>query len=215
MDPFLQNHQYNRLSQLALRLLHAVQTSSDRSVVEAARHSAWSQAVEACPGLAGYRLEIVERIVRLQTAEDYVSYLRELSNYTVRFPKVTEKELKGLFPKVKKLRLPDLAGIEERMLTYLGWTDPGTERMYIVYPAEGKLLGIEGQFSPEAKRGICAFCNKGGETALFTAVSQKRSAHNPDYYKAVGQYICLDSVACNSRMTDIQAFERFVNDVAK
>jgi hypothetical protein len=50
----------------------------------------------------------------------------ELSNYTVKFPEVTESQLKGLFPKIKKLRMPDFSRIEGRALTYLGWTDPAT-----------------------------------------------------------------------------------------
>lgn len=210
MDPFLQNHQFNRIAQQALAVLNAVQTSTDAKVVEAAKHNALSKAVEGYPELSGYRFEIVERMTRLRTTEEFQAYIGELTNYTIRFPAVTEKQLKGLFPKVKKLRLPDLAGIGERMLTYLGWTDAGSERMYIVYPLEGRLIGIEGRYSPEHKQGVCAFCNKTGDTNLFTATSNKRMSNNPDYYKAVGQYICVDSAACNARLTNAEPLERFV-----
>lgn len=223
MDPFLQNHQYNRIAQQAHVLLSALQTSTDSNVVEAVRYSAVSKAVEACNGLSGEPLQLVERLADLQTTEEFQAYLSELSNYTVKFPKVTESQLKGLFPKIKKLRMPDFAQIEGRTLTYLGWTDPATNRMFLVYSRQqlpgakplNSLVGVEGRFIYANKKGVCAFCNKSGETVLFTAVSKTKMSHLPDYYKAVGQYICLDSEVCNSRITDLDALERFFESVTR
>src|SRR5690606_11122615 len=114
----------------------------------------------------------------------------------------------------KKLRIPDLTGIEERTLTYLGWTDPATNRMFLVYPGHnptGKsgssLIGVEGQFISVNKKGICAFCNRSGEMVLYTAISKSKISHLPDYYKAVGQYICMDSEVCNSRITELNVLD--------
>jgi len=223
MDPFLQNHQYNRIVQQAHALLSALRTSTDRKVVEAVRYSAVSKAIEACNGLSGGPLQLVERLADLQTAEEFQAYLSELSNYTVKFPKISESQLKGLFPKVKKLRMPDFTNIEGRTLTYLGWTDPATNRMFLVYsrqqPPDAKssnrLVGVEGRYVSANKKGICAFCNSSGETTLFTVVSKNKMSHLPDYYKAVGQYICLDSEVCNSRITDLDALERFFESVTR
>lgn len=225
MEPFLQNHQYNRIAQQAKMLLSALQTSNDRKVVEAARHSAVTRAVEARPGMSGEELRLVERLADLRSTEEFQTYLAELSDHTIAFPEMTESKLKGLFPKVKKLRMPDMARIEGRPLTYLGWTDPGTNRLFLVYartrPTEpggkeaGGLIGIEGRFTAANKKGVCAFCNRTGEMALFTAVSKTKLSHLPDYYKAVGQYICLDSDVCNSQITDLDALERFFDAVTR
>jgi hypothetical protein len=221
MEPFLQNHQYNRIAQQANLLLSALKTCTDRKVVEAARHSAVGKAVEACPGLSGERLHLVERMGDLQTNEQFQAYLSELSNYTIKFPAITERQLQRLFPKAKKLRMPELAGIERRTLTYLGWTDPGTNKQFLVYwrqpqhredPSDS-LVGVEGRYTPTNKKGLCAFCKKYGETGLFSAVTKSRLSHLPDYYKAVGQYICLDSEACNARITDLDAIETFFEAV--
>ena len=74
---------------------------------------------------------------------------------------------------------------------------------------------MEGRLVPTNKKGVCAFCNRMGETALFTVESKARMSHLPDYYKAVGQYICVDSEVCNSRITELEPLERFFEAVSK
>lgn len=204
-------------------LLSAMQTSTDPKVVEAAKYSALTKAAEACPGLTGEQLKLVERLADLRSTEEFQAYASELADCTVKFPKLTESQVKGLFPKIKKMRLPDLAGMEGRSLTYLGWTDPSTNRLFLVCartvepgdnPSKSKCLtGIEGRFVSTNKKGVCAFCNRSGETALFTVVAKNKIAHLPDYYKAVGQYICLDSEVCNSRITDVEALDKLFRSV--
>lgn len=216
MNPFMLNHQYNRIAQQANILLSAVQTSSDRKVVEAAKASAVSKIIEACAGFDAEQMRLVERVADLKTTEEFQAYLNEMSEYTIPFPTLTENQIKGLFSKIKKLRMPDLAKIEGRPLTYLGWADPGTNRLFLIYSRlQNELVGIEGRMVPANKKGVCAFCNRTGETALFSVVSKAKLSHLPDYYKAVGQYICLDSDVCNSRITDLDALERFFESVAK
>ncbi|MNI79884.1 Fibronectin-binding protein (FBP) [compost metagenome] len=85
-----------------------------------------------------------------------------------------------------------------------------------MYPLDGQIVGIEGKFTPMNKKGVCFLCNKHEELALFTAVSKSRPAHSsPDYYKAVGNYLCMDSQECNKNITDVTALERFIQDVLK
>lgn len=213
------NHQYNRIVQEGKNLLSALQTSTDRKVVEAARYSAVSKAVEACEGLTGDAMRLVERLADIQTNEQFQVYQQQLSQYVVPFPELTEREIKGLFPKVKKLRVPDLEAIKGQHLAYLGWTDAGTNRLFIVYPlyrdGHVDMIGIEGKFLPMERKEVCAFCRKHGEAALFTAISKAKMANLPDYYKAVGQCICLDYAACNSKITDLEPLEKFVEAVSR
>ncbi|MCI3920963.1 FusB/FusC family EF-G-binding protein [Paenibacillus sp. TRM 82003] len=217
MEAFLTNHQYNMVAQQAMAALSAAQTSSDPKVVEAAKTMAMAKATAAAPTAAGEALRLLERVVEPRTPEALQQYLAELRNATVPTPTLTESELKSLFPKIKKLRLPDLSNYGERGATYFGWTDPGTSRLFLVYAPSslGRRVGVEGRIEPVGKKGVCAFCNHHGETVLFSAVSKKKIASLPDYYKAVGQYICADSVVCNSRITDIDALDRFFESVMK
>ncbi|HZG85662.1 FusB/FusC family EF-G-binding protein [Paenibacillus sp.] len=215
MEPFLHNHQYNKIVQQAQILLSALQTSSDRRVVEAARSRAVAVALEACPEASEDNRRTVERVGELRTAEDVQAYIAELQLYTRKFPLLSEQEAKRLFPKTKKLKLPDLAQAGGKPLTYLSWVDGGSNRMYLVYrrDAASAWIGVEGRFEAVAKKGVCAFCNRSGETALFTAVTKARLAHLPDYYKAVGQYICLDGAACNARIASVETLEQFLETI--
>lgn len=222
MEKFLLNHQYNRMAREARNLLSALQTSSDRKVVEAARQGALTKAAETCEGLPPALSEaarpFVERLGTLRSTEEFEQFLHELASCVLPFGEVSESRLRSLFPKVKKLRMPpDLDTVKDHPLTYLGWTDSGTGRMFLVYPrgADGAFAGLEGRFTPSHKKGVCAFCNRSGETVLFTAESKAKLAHLPDYYKAVGQYICQDSGVCNGRITDTEALERFFEAVGR
>lgn len=129
------------------------------------------------------------------------------------FPQLTEKQIRKLFPKNKKLALPDLS-VDYRFVTYLGWVDISSTKLFIVYPLDGQVVGIEGKYTPTHKKIVCFLCNRHSETALFTAVSKARPAHaSPDYYKAVGNYMCLDSRECNKHITNVDALEKFIRSV--
>ncbi|MFD2613409.1 FusB/FusC family EF-G-binding protein [Paenibacillus gansuensis] len=219
MEPFLHNHQYNLIAKQAKVLLSALRTSSDRKVIEAARSNAISKSAEVCSGADRGQMMLVERMGDLKEPEQLESYLSELGQYRIPFPELSEKQIKSMFPKVKKLRLPDLDAVKGKALTYLGWTDVATNRMFLVYPginteeAEPRMISVEGRFTADNRKGICAFCNRMGETVLYTAESKVRRSSIPDYYKAVGQYICADSKECNTKITELDALEKFLAGV--
>jgi hypothetical protein len=223
MDLFLQNHQYNYIARQARLVISMSKTCNDRRVMETFRYSAVSKAVDVCSGLSGEYLHFVEELGDLQTEDDLQAYLSKLSKCTIRFPEITELQLKRLFPKIKKLRLPEAIEIEARPLTYLSWTDPATNKRFLVYcrqPQAGNesahnLVGIEGQYMPTNKTGICAFCKKPGEAAFFSVIAKSKRTPSPDYYRSVGQYICLDSNVCNTQITDLEALDGFISSVTR
>ncbi|MBD0382836.1 FusB/FusC family EF-G-binding protein [Paenibacillus sedimenti] len=213
--PFIRNHQYNFIKKQIGYLQRTCQTVSDRKVVEAVRSSTEFKIKELFPDSEGIQGELFGNIPALQTAEDFEQYHRSLESYMTNFPQVTEKQIRKLFHKNKKLPIPDLT-IDYRYLTYLGWISISTGKLFLVYPLDGQIVGIEGKFTPTNKKGVCFLCNKHEELALFTAVSKSRPAHSsPDYYKAVGNYLCMDSQECNKNITDVTALERFIQDVLK
>ncbi|CAN7503114.1 FusB/FusC family EF-G-binding protein [Paenibacillus sp. LjRoot153] len=212
---FIRNHQYNFIKKQIGYLQRTCQSVSDRKVVEAVRDSTEFKIMELFMDAEGIQRELLSNISALQTAEDFEQYLRSLESYITNFPQVTEKQIRKLFHKNKKLPIPDLT-IDYQYLTYLGWISISTGKLFLVYPLDGQIVGIEGKFIPTNKKGVCFLCNKHEELALFTAVSKSRPAHSsPDYYKAVGNYLCMDSQECNKNITDVTALERFIQDVLK
>jgi hypothetical protein len=109
-----------------------------------------------------------------------------------------------------------LTAIDYRYVTYLHWVDIATNKLYIVYSADGRFIGVEGKYTAVNKKSYCFLCNRYEELVFFSAVSRKRP-HNasPDYYKAVGNYLCMNGHACNANLTSVSALERFIGAVTE
>jgi len=212
--PFIRNHEYNYIKKQADILHQAYRTVSDRRVLESVRNSAVSKVMEHFPEAAGIHKEMLEQLYVCKETEDFQRYLRSLEPYLLEFPSVTEKQLKKLFPKIKKLKIPDLSAIDYRYVTYLGWLDVSSNKLFMVYPLDEQVIGIEGRFTLANKKSYCFLCNKTGEVGLFSAITKSRPAHtSPDYYKAVGNYMCMNSRECNKNITDHGKLEAFLASV--
>ncbi|MFC5702730.1 FusB/FusC family EF-G-binding protein [Cohnella faecalis] len=214
-EPFIRNHEYNFIKKQADYVLYALRTVGDPKVLESVRLNAQAKVAELFPDLRDHRRTMLESISDLRTAEDFQKYLQALEPYLIEFPAITNKQIQKLFPKNKKLKLPDLAQVDFRYVSYLSWIDISTNKMFIVYPAAGgQFVGLEGRFTANNKKSYCFACNRIEELALFSAVSKKRPANaSPDYYKSVGNYICMNGHECNKNMTDVSSLEKFIDSV--
>lgn len=214
VEPFIRNHQYNLIRKQTGILQQATRTVADPKVLEAVRYSAETKVLEGFPDITEPQREILERFADLKIVEDFQHYLSSLVPYLIEFPQVTEKEIKKRFPKNKKLMLPNFASFDHQHLTYMGWIDISTTKWFIVYPLKGQIVGIEGKYTLTNKKDVCSLCNGFGEVALVTAMSKSRPANaSPDYYKSVGNYMCMDSHECNKNITDVTSLERFIQSV--
>ena len=213
-QPFIRNDQYNAIRNQADAVLHALRTVGDRKILESVKLGAQAKMAELFPNVADDRRQLLESVSELKTAEEFQQYMQELEPYLVGFPPITEQQIRKLFPKNKKLKLPDLSQIDFRYVTYLSWTDISTNKMFLVYASGGSFVGVEGRFTATNKKSYCFACNRYEELALFTAVSKKKPANaGADYYKSVGNYICMNGDDCNKNMTDASALEKFIESV--
>lgn len=213
-EPFIRNHHYNFIKNQANSVLYALRTVGDPKILESVRFSAQTKVAELFPDVTDERKKILESISDLKTAEDFHQYLQSLEPYLTEFPQITETQIRKLFPKNKKLKLPDLAQIDFRYVSYLSWIDISTNKMFIVYHMNGQFVGVEGRYTATNKKSYCFACNKIEELVLFSAVSKKRPAHaSPDYYNSVGNYLCMNGHECNANMTDVSSLEKFIDSV--
>lgn len=213
MDAFIMNHHYNFIKKQVDIVLGALKTGTDRKVQEAVKYSAETKVLELFPHVSEDQKQLVERISSCKTTEEFQEYLRSLDPYVIDFPRVSDKQISKLFPKNKKLKMPDFTAINYHALTYLGWLDISTNKLFMVYPLNGKVVGVEGKYTQTHKKGVCFLCNGYGEVALFSAITKSRGSQSADYYKAVGNYMCMDSHACNKNITDVTSIERFIETV--
>ncbi|WP_276352306.1 FusB/FusC family EF-G-binding protein [Cohnella caldifontis] len=213
-QPFIRNHQYNRIKKAVGQLRNAIQTVSDPKVIRAVREQTAIAVSEAVPDAAEEQKRLLAGAADLATAEDCQRFADSLEPYVADFGALTDEQLRKLFPKIKKLKLPDRSGLDSRFVTYLGWTDIASNRMFLVYRLDGRYVGVEGTVTPANKKNTCFLCNRHEEVALFSAISKKRPAGaSPDYYQSFGNYLCLNSETCNRGITDVSALEAFLRNL--
>ncbi|GFZ99969.1 elongation factor G-binding protein [Paenibacillus marchantiophytorum] len=209
--PFIRNHQYNFMKKQADLLQNTLRTNADLKVLESVKYSVQSKIVDLFPDVPASEKAMLGSISTVEKAEDFQAYLRQFVPYVSEFPAITEKQIQKLFPKNKKLKVPDLSTIDYRYITYLSWVDISTNKLFLVYHQNGQFIGIEGKYTLTSKKSFCFLCNRFEELVLFSAVSKTRPAKSsPDYYKSVGNYLCMDSQACNKNITDTLALEKFI-----
>lgn len=211
--PFIQNHQYNEIKKQANFLLKTMRTIADRKVLDTVRSTTVNNAIEAFDELTVEERDLLEQLSKYEAAHELQNYLDSLEAYVVPFPNVTLKQIQKLFPKVKKLKVPDLETIDYKHTTYLRWIDIATNRLFIVYPYEGQLVGLEGSITPINKKGYCMFCNRQHELGFFNVKTRKGGS--PDNFSSTGQYVCMDGEACNHNITNPSSLERFIHSTGK
>ncbi|MFF2089196.1 FusB/FusC family EF-G-binding protein [Paenibacillus sp. NPDC058174] len=212
--PFIRNHQFNFIKKQIKMLQNACTTVSDMKIVESVRTGVLTAITELFPQATEGQKQLLEQCATAKTAVEFQQYIDSLVPYLEEFTPVTDQQLKKLFPKIKKLKLPDLNEVDYRYTTYLGWSDIASSRRFLAYHLNGKLVGVEGRITPANKKTICFVCNRLEEVALFTAITKAKPANaSPDYYKAIGQYMCLNSETCNGNVTDTDKLEKFIEDV--
>lgn len=212
--PFIRNHQYNVIKKQADFLQRTLRSVADRSVLEAVRYRAATNIIEAFPDLTTDQQQMLEQISTFESAYDFERYLSALEPYLEPYPPITLKQIQKLFPKNKKLKVPDLQSVDFRYMTYLSWVDIATNKIFIVYPFEGQFVGIEGRITPTQKKGYCLFCNRHQELA-FLSVKTKPANALTDNYSSVGQYVCMENQGCNQSITDTGSLEKFILSVRK
>jgi hypothetical protein len=211
---FIRNHQYNFIKKQTKFVLQTLRTVADRRVLETVRYRAVTNIIEAFPSLTENQQQMLEQFSSFERASDFQQYLDGLEPYLDSYPPITEKQIQKLFPKNKKLKVPDLRLIDFRYMTYLSWVDIASNKLFIVYPYEEQFIGIEGRITPTHKKGYCLFCNRQQELAYFSVKTKTVNA-SPDNFSAVAQYICIHNDECNQSITDTTALEKFILSVRK
>ncbi|MFJ5714583.1 FusB/FusC family EF-G-binding protein [Neobacillus sp. NPDC093127] len=210
-EKFIKNEQLNFIKRQIALIKDSTKKNVPPNVLAAVIDLANAKILDLFPNSALDQQEMLD-LSRLKTDAEYEQYIQRLSAFLLPFPRITEQQLKKMFPKNKKLKLPDLSNIDHSQLTYLSWNDLSSNKKFIVYELDGKMVGIDCKFTPTSKNNICSFCNCFGQVAYFSTVTKAKNPKNPDYYKAIGNLICADSSECNKKITDTEYLTTFLRD---
>lgn len=210
-EKFIKNEQLNFIKKQIAFIKDSRNKNVPKNVFATVIDLANAKIIDLFPNLSEAQYEMLD-ISKLKTEMEYEQYIQHLSGYLLSFPTMTEQQLKKMFPKQKKLKLPDLSNIDHHHLTYLSWKDLRSNRKIIIYELEGKMVGIECEFSSTTKKNLCSFCNCFGEVSQISTVTKTKKTKNPDYYRSIGNYICADSNECNKKITNVDYLEDFLKD---
>ncbi|MBD8027464.1 FusB/FusC family EF-G-binding protein [Ureibacillus sp. Re31] len=210
-EKFIKNEQLNFIKKQIAFIKDSRNKNVPKNVLATVIDLANAKIIDLFPNLSEAQYEMLD-ISKLKTEMEYEQYIQHLSGYLLSFPTMTEQQLKKMFPKQKKLKLPDLSNIDHHHLTYLSWKDLRSNRKIIIYELEGKMVGIECEFSSTTKKNLCSFCNCFGEVSQISTVTKTKKTKNPDYYRSIGNYICADSNECNKKITNVDYLEDFLKD---
>lgn len=210
MERFIRNEQYNFIKEQTRIVVNGHSTVRDPDVLNALNSLSKEKVLQLFPNLNDQQRQLIEPISYVKTIEMAASYLEDLKPYVIPFSGLSEKAITELFPKVKKLKIPDLEQIDLTEISYLGWSDAGMNRKYLVVEFGSGLIGIEGNFKNSGKKGICAICNKHQDVGMFTA---KAKGSGKETYVKRGNYICQDSQACNERIESKEKLEDFISRI--
>ncbi|MGE7625168.1 FusB/FusC family EF-G-binding protein [Viridibacillus sp. NPDC096237] len=210
MEHFMNVEQYQFIKKQAKKIASAYSNTKDEGVIQALQALVMESINEKIVELDEESLAILKPIVTIQTKEQLEDFIRKIKVYVTPFDKLTEKELKKLFPKDKKLKVPDLKNIDWTEISYLSWLDSGTNRKYIVYRNDNGIKSIRGIFSQSSKKGICAICNQHQTVGMF--MSSKKGRAVGTYVKR-GNYICVDSTVCNENLSDFKRLIDFIETI--
>ena len=213
-DKFIKNEQYNFIKRQVALIKDSYRKNSDPSVIKAVRELANAQILDLFPLATKEQLERLD-LLKWKTDSELELYVQELASFLIPFPKLTEQQVKKMFPKAKKLKVPTLSDGDFEKITYLSWTDISINKKFIIYELDEKLMGIECKYSILNKDNICSFCNHFGQVAFISTITKAKKSNNPDYYKAIGNYICLDNAECNKKITNVDYLTSFLEESLK
>lgn len=207
MESFIRADQYHFIEKQTASLVNSHSSTADHAVTSAMKAITQEKVMDAFEELTEEQKEIVAQVEHIKDEGDALFFLSRLKQYITPFPKMTEHQIKSFFPKVKKLQLPDLHEIPWHTLTYLGWTVLSSKRKYLITKHHGEWVGLQGDFTPSQKPGICSICHESENVGMFTLTHHNRTT---DEVITRGNYICQNSEQCNHNMKDQAPLHHFV-----
>ncbi|MGE7609563.1 FusB/FusC family EF-G-binding protein [Peribacillus frigoritolerans] len=200
MEPFIRSEQYNFIKSQTQILINGHATANDKDVINTLKTVAKERVLSLFSDLNEEQKQLLDPVDTIKDPAQAEAFLLQVKPFVIPFKEITEKTIKKLFPKAKKLKNPLLENFDLREISYLGWNDVGSGKKFIIAPHHHKLIGLHGTIKPANKKGICAICSRFEEVGMF--MSETKGTVQGTFIRK-GNYICLDSMKCNQNITTL------------
>lgn len=208
-EQFMKNDQFNFIKRQVQLLVNGHGTVNDERVIDALESLSIERVFELFTDITDAQKEMLNKIVEIADREEAEQFLLELESRVIPFNKPSEQQLKKLFPKVKKLKLPAV-GLDYTKMSFLSFDDIGTKKRYIIAPTPKGMMGLSGAYEETNIKQICAICNRLTNVCMFMT---KTKGEGIGTYTKKGNYICRDAADCNHHVTSLDKLNEFVKNV--
>lgn len=208
---FIRNDQYNFIARQVSHIINAHATVNHKDTLDGVKLHAYSKVEDMLPDMNEFQEVFLNRLLDMDDESEAEAFLSELKRYVIPFQKVSKKTVEKLFPKAKKLQMPDLGGLDYQSLSYIGWFDSRAHKQHLIFDYRGKLKGISGVFDTSSTQGFCTLCHNFEDVGLFVA----RVRSGKETYVNRGNYICKDSQLCNEQLTDLSRLDEFLDNLTR
>lgn len=215
MNPFIKKQEFNYINKCLTDLNSTFRNCSDKNIVEASKAYIQDKIYKYFNSLTEEQINIlnIDNITESLHIDSFISYL---DNYVYGMESISSIQISKVFKKEKKLKMPKV-DFNSSKLVYLSWIDESIRKLLVIYSLNNKLMGMACRLSKTNSNNtnICTLCNHIGKNDEIAFVSPicKVSSKNPDAYKSIGFHICLDSEACNNRITSTDKLESLLKTV--
>jgi len=213
MNAFIKKHEYNYIRKRLYDLDNAFKVCLDPNIIEVTKAYKNQQILNIFTDLTGEQKELLD-ISKLTTPLHIDKFLDELSEYVYGMTNITNAQIGRLFKKEKKLKFPN-SDAQETKNVYLGWIDNSTNKLFVTYNMDGKLLGMACRVSNSGTNNAhrCVLCNHSAGDNEVNFVSPICKTTGIDSYRSIGFDLCLDSKKCNERVVSTEKLVKLLKDV--
>lgn len=215
MKTFIKKYEFNYIKKCMNNLNNSFRNCTDPNMIKASKSYIEEKIFSSFQNLSNEEKEILA-ISDISEALQIEAYLKKLEEFTHATPKITKDELKKLFKKEKKLNIPNNI-LEDSNQVYFGWIDDSSNKLFVAYHLDGKLVGMACRLPNQSKRSthICSVCNHvgSGDEVAFVSPLCKTDTSGKNSYRSIGFDLCLDSKMCNERITSTEKLEKILKNV--
>lgn len=198
-------YEYNFIKEQITRLIDIYKTVNDKQTIITSQEMVTIQIKPILGEELHEKIRVSYLDITLTNAKA-VKIFEEIKQEIQPFKEVSDKQIEKSFKKVKKLKHPDITHYDLKETNYLAWDDIGTQRKYLNFYSDNKLIGLYGVMSTQVIKNVCSICHKIDNVAMF--MSTTKSSGDGTYTKK-GNYICKDSIKCNQQMTTLDYLHQF------
>lgn len=213
MESFIPIIKYNFIKKCMSDISNALMNSVDGHIIEATKAYEQEKIFSAFRNLTESQRTLLS-VSHIREGIQIDQFLKNLEPFTYGMEAIGNETVSRLFKKEKKLKIPQDLDIS-RKRAYLGWIDPGSSKLILIHKPADVGYGMACRL-PQVKAkttNVCVLCNHIGDESQVAFVSPVcKTAHlGPDAYKSIGFYVCLDSEACNGRITSLDKLEELIS----